>query len=104
LEYIYSVMERGRLAGLKGDRMLSQPMICDIGIEAWGVKEARVSEQEVPEWGALRQRAPLWEASTAVACLLAGGDLLILRHPEAVRAVKQTLAELGGAQVSAAAA
>jgi acetyl-CoA decarbonylase/synthase complex subunit delta len=84
--------------------MLSQPIVCDIGIEAWGVKEARVSEQEVPEWGALRQRAPLWEASTAVACLVAGGDLLILRHPEAVHAVKKTIAELSGATAIAAAA
>jgi acetyl-CoA decarbonylase/synthase complex subunit delta len=83
--------------------MLSQPILCDIGIEAWGVKEARVSEEEVPDWGPLRQRAPLWEAGTAVACLVAGGDLLILRHPEAVYAVKKTIAELTGASVSAAA-
>jgi acetyl-CoA decarbonylase/synthase complex subunit delta len=104
LEYIYSVMERARLAGLKGDRMLAQPILCDIGIEAWGVKEARVSEEEIPEWGPQRQRAPLWEASTAVACLLAGGDLLILRHPEAVHAVKKTIAELTGAGAVAVAA
>jgi acetyl-CoA decarbonylase/synthase complex subunit delta len=104
LEYIYSVMERARLAGLKGDRMLAQPLLCDVGIEAWGVKEARVSEQEIPDWGPQVRRAPLWEASTAIACLLAGGDLLIMRHPEAVDAVKKTVAGLTRAQVSAAAA
>jgi acetyl-CoA decarbonylase/synthase complex subunit delta len=96
LEYIYSVMERARLAGLKGDRMLAQPLLCDIGIEAWGVKEARVSEEEVPEWGAQSKRAPLWEASTAAAYLHCGADLLILRHPDAVRTVKTTIARLMG--------
>ena len=104
LEYIYSVMERARLAGLKGDRMLAQPMICDVGIEAWGVKEARVSEEEIPDWGPQRQRAPLWEASTALAFLLAGGDLFVLRHPEAVQALKKSIAELSGMAITAAAA
>jgi acetyl-CoA decarbonylase/synthase complex subunit delta len=104
LEYIYSVMERGRLAGLKGDRMLAQPIICDIGIEAWGVKEARVSEAEIPDWGPQRQRAPLWEASTALACLLAGGDLFVLRHPEAVQSLKKSIAGLAGPNITAAAA
>jgi acetyl-CoA decarbonylase/synthase complex subunit delta len=104
LEYIYSVMERARLAGLKGDRMLAQPMLCDIGTEAWAVKEARVGEDEIPDWGALLHRAPLWEASTASVYLLCGADLVILRHPGALEAVKKTIAELAGAPVSAATA
>lgn len=104
LEYIYSVMERARQAGLKGDRMLGQPIVCDIGIEAWGVKEARVSESEIPEWGSQRQRAPLWEASTGAVYLMAGADLLILRHPEAVGAVKKSIAELAGAAAKASGA
>ncbi len=101
LEYVYSVIERARQAGLKGDRMLGQPIVCDIGTEAWGVKEARVSESEIPEWGSQRRRAPLWEASTAAAYLMAGADLLILRHPEAVEAVKKFSAELAGAAAGA---
>ncbi|MFQ5855030.1 MAG: acetyl-CoA decarbonylase/synthase complex subunit delta [Anaerolineae bacterium] len=101
LEYIYSVMERARLAGLKGDQMLAQPMICDIGIEAWGVKEARTSEEELPEWGLQRERAPLWEAATAVVYLLSGGDLFVLRHPRAVEAVKQMTAQLMSAPATA---
>jgi acetyl-CoA decarbonylase/synthase complex subunit delta len=104
LEYIYSVMERARLAGLKGDRMLAQPILCDIGTEAWAAKETRVSENEIPEWGALRHRAPLWEASTAGVYLLCGGDLVILRHPGALEAVKKTVAELAGAPAAAATA
>jgi len=100
LEYIYSVMERARLAGLKGDRMLAQPILCDVGIEAWGVKEARVSELEIPDWGPQRHRAPLWEAATAVVYLVCGGDLIILRHPEALRAVRKTMADLTGASAA----
>jgi acetyl-CoA decarbonylase/synthase complex subunit delta len=84
--------------------MLAQPIICDIGIEAWGVKEARVSEAEIPDWGPQRRRAPLWEASTALACLLAGGDLFVLRHPEAVQSLKKSIAELAGANITAVAA
>lgn len=94
LEYIYSVMERARLAGLKGDPMLSQPMICDVGNETWSVKESQTPEEEVSEWGSLRERATLWEAATAVTYLHAGGDLVVLRHPEAVSAVKRTIDEL----------
>jgi acetyl-CoA decarbonylase/synthase complex subunit delta len=102
LEYIYSVMERARLAGLKGDKMLAQPMLCDVGLEVWAVKEARVSEAEIPEWGAQSHRAPLWEAATAAVYLVSGGDLVILRHPEALRAVKRSVLELSGTPVAAA--
>ena len=102
LEYIYSVMERARLAGLKGDRMLAQPMLCDVGLEVWAVKEARVSEAEIPEWGDQGHRAPLWEAATAAVYLVSGGDLVILRHPEALRAVKRSVVELSGTPVAAA--
>ncbi len=96
LEYIYSVMERARLAGLKGDAMLAQPMVSDIGIEVWGVKEARVTEAEVPEWGSQKERAPLWEAATAGVYCAGGADMVILRHPRAVETVKKTIAGLAG--------
>lgn len=97
LEYVYSIMERARLAALRGDKMLSQPMICDIGIETWSVKEAKASEQELPEWGEQKERAPLWEATTAYIYLLTGADLLVLRHPRAVSSVRQAIQQLMGA-------
>jgi acetyl-CoA decarbonylase/synthase, CODH/ACS complex subunit delta len=96
LEYIYSVMERARLAGLKGDRLLSQPILADVGIEAWSVKEAKVSEEEIPEWGPRTCRAPLWETSTAAVYLQSGADLLVMRHPLAVRSIKNSIARLVG--------
>jgi acetyl-CoA decarbonylase/synthase complex subunit delta len=82
LEYVYSVMERARLAALRGDKMLSQPMICDIGIEVWGVKEAKASERELPEWGEQksaarcgRPRRPMsifWRARISWCCAIQG--------------------------------
>ncbi len=94
IEYVYSIMERIRLAGLSGDKLLAQPILCDIGAEAWGVKEARATKEEQPEWGDERLRGPLWEATTAYMYLLAGADILVMRHPQAVRAVKAMIQTL----------
>lgn len=78
MEYVYSIMERGRLAALMGDKMLSMPFILFVGTEAWRVKEA----------------TPLWEATTAVCMLQAGADILVMRHPDAVKGVKNTIEQL----------
>jgi acetyl-CoA decarbonylase/synthase complex subunit delta len=94
IEYVYSIMERLRLAGLKGDKVVAMPMLCDIGIEVWGVKEAKAPESEVPGWGDVTARGPMWETATATVYLLAGADLLIMRHPEAVRTTKETIERL----------
>jgi len=96
IEYVYSIMERLRIAGLKGDKVVAMPLLCDIGVEVWGVKEAKAPESEVPGWGDAALRGPMWETSTAVVYLLAGADLLIMRHPEAVRMTKETLQRLMG--------
>ncbi len=98
IEYVYSIMERLRIAGLKGDKVVAMPILCDIGIEVWGVKEAKAPESEVPEWGEEEHRGPLWEAATAYVYLLAGADILIMRHPEAVRITKQTIKRLMGGE------
>ncbi|MCM8798415.1 MAG: acetyl-CoA decarbonylase/synthase complex subunit delta [Candidatus Omnitrophica bacterium] len=94
LEYTYSVMERTRLAGLSGDKMLSQPMINFVGQEVWRAKEAKTSEEEMPVWGRQRERAILWEATTAVAFLNAGANILVMNHPQAIKLVKETIKEL----------
>ncbi len=53
IEYTYSVMERLRLAALMGDAMTQQPMICNLGEEAWRQKEARAGDGVPDAWGAL---------------------------------------------------
>jgi acetyl-CoA decarbonylase/synthase complex subunit delta len=100
LEYTYSIMERIRIEGLAGDAMLAFPMLVNPGYETGRVKEARAPEEEYPEWGDLSRRTAYWEISTAMALLVAGAELLILHHPEAVRAVKASVAEMYGSQES----
>lgn len=94
LEYTYSVIERTKLAGLGGDKMLSQPMINFVGQEAWRAKEAKVSEEEMPILGKQKERAIFWEAITAVAFLNAGTDILVMNHPKAIKLVKEAIKEL----------
>ncbi|NPV58207.1 MAG: acetyl-CoA decarbonylase/synthase complex subunit delta [Actinobacteria bacterium] len=97
LEYTYSVMERLKIAGLfQDDSMTQMPMLANIGTQAWKTKEAKSSEEEYPEWGDPEKRGIMWETITAVALLLAGADILVLRHPESIRLVKQLIADLSG--------
>jgi acetyl-CoA decarbonylase/synthase complex subunit delta len=89
VEYSYSIMERGRTAGLSGDKMLAQPVICTVGHETWRVKEAKASAHEFPAWGDLKKRGPLWEATCAATLLQAGGEIMVMRHPDAVKSFKK---------------
>ena len=77
MEYVYSIMERGRLAAFIGDKMLAMPFILFVGGEVWKTKEAKES-------GAAR--GINWELTTVVSMLQAGGDLIVMRHPEAAKA------------------
>jgi len=94
LEYTYSIMERIRNDGLAGDKMLAFPMLINPGYESSRVKEARVSEQEYPEWGKKELRSAYWEISTAMSLLVAGAELLIMHHPKAVEIVKKKIIEM----------
>ena len=87
IEYAYSVMERIRIAALYyRDTALQSPFICAIGREVWGTKEAQLPTDEI--FGDQEGRGILMEAITAVVLALAGGDLLIMRHPKAIEICK----------------
>jgi acetyl-CoA decarbonylase/synthase complex subunit delta len=88
IEYGYSVMERLRLAALQGDSMTQQPILVTPGEEGWKVKESKVGEGVPASWGEWSRRALDWEAITATALVHAGADLLVLRHPETLRRVR----------------
>lgn len=94
IEYGYSVMERLRLAALQGDAMTQFPMIVTPGFEAWKTKEAKVGEGVPEAWGDWNARAIHWETLTAVALIESGADIVVLRHPESVRRVKEAINEL----------
>jgi acetyl-CoA decarbonylase/synthase complex subunit delta len=95
LEYTYSVMERIRLAALtQNDVTMQQPLLGDVGMYVWKVKETTASEADLPQWGAAEERGIAWEAETAMALITAGAELLIMRHPRAVGAVEKIIEEL----------
>ncbi len=94
IEYSYSIMERARFGALQGDRMLAMPFIANIGGEVWSKREAFVPHEEEATWGEQPERSMMWEATTAMALLQAGADLLVMRHPRAVELTKQNIDEL----------
>lgn len=94
MEYAYSIGERTRIGTLQGDKMLSLPTIGTVGYEAWKTKEAYASVDEYPGWGEQQERGILWEAVTASSLLQSGLDILIMRHPEAVKLLKKNIDDL----------
>ena len=94
LEYAYSIMERSRLAGLSGDKVVASPFICLVGQEAWRAKEAKATKEEFPQWGLESERGPIWEMITATALLQAGADILVMRHPKAIEKVNNYIDNL----------
>jgi len=94
IEYTYSVMERIRQTGLGGDKLLCSPMMVSVGQECMKIKEVKAPEKDFPNWGDLAKRAAYWEIATASTLLYAGADILILYHPEAVKATKKTIFKL----------
>ncbi|MDZ4230432.1 MAG: acetyl-CoA decarbonylase/synthase complex subunit delta [Dehalococcoidales bacterium] len=98
IEYCYSVMERIRMAALtQQDDKLQFPIICNIAKEVWKTKEAKMTEADDPLLGDPRKRGILMEAMSAAALLVAGADVLVMRHPEAIKLVREMIAELSAA-------
>jgi acetyl-CoA decarbonylase/synthase complex subunit delta len=95
IEYSYSVMERDRMAALtQQDERLQFPIICNLAREVWKTKEAKLAAAEDPSLGDPAKRGILMEAVTAAILLLAGGNILVMRHPEAIRLVKGMIGDL----------
>lgn len=95
VEYCYSVMERMRMAALtQQDDKLQFPIICNVAKEVWKTKEAKLSEKEDPKMGDAKKRGILLEAMSAMILLLAGADVLIMRHPEAIKLVREMITDL----------
>ena len=95
IEYCYSVMERIRMAALtQQDDKLQFPIICNVARETWKTKEVKILEKDDPRLGDLKKRGILMEAMSATTLLLAGGDIMVMRHPEAIKLVREMIAEL----------
>jgi len=88
IEYTYSVTERARQAALtQEDAKLQFPMLANFATDVWKKKEVSMSQEEDPKLGNQKRRGILLEALTGVTLLLAGADILVMRHPEAVKLV-----------------
>jgi acetyl-CoA decarbonylase/synthase complex subunit delta len=100
LEYSYSVMERIRMAALtQEDDKLQIPMISNVGNEIWKSKEAGQSIEDAPTLGDPEKRGIMMESVAATCYLMAGSDVVILRHPESVKLVRSFIDRMvkGGA-------
>jgi len=82
LEYTFSIIESiKQFALMDRDTMMQMPILADFGGDCWRTKEAKESKEQ----------GILWEAITGLTFLLAGANLLILRHPDALRLIKEMI-------------
>ncbi len=82
MEYSFSLIERVKQIGIMTkDSMTMMPIIANLGGECWKTKQAKENKVQ----------GLLWEGITALSLLLAGANLLVLRHPETLKLVKKTI-------------
>ena len=82
MEYSFSLMERVKQIGIiTKDNMTMMPIIADLGGECWKTKQAKENKEQ----------GLLWEGMTALSLLLAGANILVLRHPETLKLIKETI-------------
>ncbi len=95
LEYSYSVMERIRQAALtQNDDKLQNPFIANLAEEAWKTKEAKTPDD--PKLGDAGKRGVMLESMTAISLLLAGAEILVMRHPESIKLVRSYINDMLG--------
>ena len=91
-EYVASTLDRVKDAALgQSDAMLQMPIITPVSADTWGVKESIMPEADMPEWGSQEERGIEMEIVTAAAVLASGSDAVIMRHPEAIRAIAKMI-------------
>jgi len=82
MEYSFSLMERVKQIGIiTKDGMTQMPIIANLGGECWKAKQAKENKEQ----------GLLWEGITALLLLLAGANILVLRHPETLKLIKETI-------------
>jgi acetyl-CoA decarbonylase/synthase complex subunit delta len=82
MEYSFTIMERTRQVGVVyGDTAMQMPVIADLGRECWRTNQARSDGEQ----------GMIWESITAMSLLLAGADILVLRHPDNCRLLKEAI-------------
>lgn len=87
MEYSFSIYQRMRIAGLLGEENLAYP-ISGGTTNAWGAREAWMSEKEVPQYGPRKYRGPIWEILNALSLSIVGLDLAMMFHPISAKHMK----------------
>jgi acetyl-CoA decarbonylase/synthase complex subunit delta len=94
LEYTYSIMEKIRCAAFQtNDDKLNLPIIGNIAREVWKIKEVKIDD---PSMGDTRKRGIFFEAMTAISYILAGTDIVVIRHPQTMTLLRNWMAEMTG--------
>ena len=91
LEYSFTIHERARMSALMGDSELQHPVLAGT-TNAWAAREAWINLG--PEWEPRELRGPIWETTTALSLLLAGVDVFMMMHPDAIRNMKKVVEQL----------
>ncbi len=86
-EYGYSIMEKIKLEGLKGDNYLNMPLISFGCEESLKTKEAK-SENFDTNWGRLQKRAEFFELAAASAIMAAGANVIVMNYPPNITIMK----------------
>jgi acetyl-CoA decarbonylase/synthase complex subunit delta len=82
MEYSFSLIERVKQIGIMTkDSMTMMPIIANLGGECWKTKQAKENKRQ----------GLLWEGMTAMSLLLAGANIVVLRHPETLKLIKETI-------------
>ncbi len=87
LEYGYSIMEKVKLEGLKGDKYLNMPLISFGCNESLKTKEAK-SDEYGSSWGLLSDRARFFELTTASALKACGANIIVMNYPPNISVMK----------------
>ncbi len=91
LEYSFTIHERARIAALMGDSELQHPVLAGT-TNAWAAREAWMKLG--PEWEPRQLRGPIWETITALTLLLAGVDVFMMMHPDAIKTMRKLKEQL----------
>lgn len=87
LEYGYSIMEKIKLEGLKGDKYLNMPILSMACAESLKTKEAK-SESFDKSWGDLSDRAKFFELTSASAVMACGANVIVMNYPPNISVMK----------------
>jgi len=82
MDYSFSIMERIKQIGVvHDDEMMKMPIMANIAKEVWRQKDVKEDSTQ----------GILWEAITALSLVSAGANIVVMRHPQSLKLVKELI-------------